>query len=470
MTMHIILSFIIFFNMPTAVRIKGPRPNGSRDHRPWTVDEIYQYNTTDDKKTSQQYVKCANCDDIRVFGRYKGHYSTCANVALPQVLPYYELCATESGSPEWEYKTKTNTRKRRSTKDIKSNRKAKKAKYASYWSSFGVQNNNQNDRTDPVIPLERKEESVPKSASPYDRNSSEWIVSVGQLENQYRGRGLSIKYVDNEDEEHPHQFTCFCGVCNASIANGRIYDWNDARSRINVKQCLDHHYNTDGNTHWSWANATKDEHGTISRAKIAYKAMVGQFMHNLEDGVGYIHWVKDMEYLDSLGVDVANKQHHEKAHEMILKPLYNVCLDYVSGWVKDPQESLGGKPNGCSLSFDKGTPVGYAYTLEYHRSKTYNPDGYPCSYSIYQHPITDEEGEGKEYTKATGAGLSANKRFVGNARFVCIVIELCGVCNVGDGLYDCDMVKCRRCSTWYHYGKESCEYHLYNQLLNRLLR
>eukprot|EP01083_Nonionella_stella_P174258 603574_1 len=110
-----------------------------------------------------------------------------------------------------------------------------------------------------------------------------WIVSVGQLENQYRGRGLSIKYVDNEDEEHPHQFTCFCGVCNASIVNGRIYDWNDARSRINVKQCLDHHYNTDGNTHWSWANATKDEHGTISRAKIAYKAMVGQFMHNLED-------------------------------------------------------------------------------------------------------------------------------------------------------------------------------------------
>eukprot|EP01083_Nonionella_stella_P087359 243011_1 len=89
MTMHIILSFIIFFNMPTAVRIKGPRPNGSRDHRPWTVDEIYQYNTTDDKKTSQQYVKCANCDDIRVFGRYKGHYSTCANVALPQVLPHF---------------------------------------------------------------------------------------------------------------------------------------------------------------------------------------------------------------------------------------------------------------------------------------------------------------------------------------------------------------------------------------------
>eukprot|EP01084_Bolivina_argentea_P134700 237515_1 len=37
--------------------------------------------------------------------------------------------------------------------------------------------------------------------------------------------------------------------------------------------------------------------------------------------------------------------------------------------------------------------------------------------------------------------------------------ELCGVCNVGEGLNDCEMVLCERCDTWYHYGKQSCEYH-----------
>eukprot|EP01084_Bolivina_argentea_P270133 459277_1 len=150
-----------------------------------------------------------------------------------------------------------------------------------------------------------------------------------------------------------------------------------------------------------------------TRMNETYYNMVGAFMNNIEDGVSYKHWVKDMNRIDESHREAGNKQHHKHGPKMILPELYNECLNHVNGFVKTPSPALGNVPPGHSLAFDKGTPSGYMYTMEYNRTKFIGDDGYPSSCSIYQHPITDEEG--KVWTKATRDGLSANKKFVFNA-------------------------------------------------------
>eukprot|EP01084_Bolivina_argentea_P261795 442559_1 len=116
-------------------RPKGKDPNGTRKTRPWTVQEIYDFNCSK-SDLNEQYILCdnhtaANCvKPIRQFQTYKSrHYCPCigTNVSTLRMLPYYQMIETL----EWKH-TEKNTRKRANNIQKKDN----KNKMNTFWKRF----------------------------------------------------------------------------------------------------------------------------------------------------------------------------------------------------------------------------------------------------------------------------------------------------------------------------------------------